>query len=292
MDDYRLFEYEQTTEDIKKNSDCDTIKRCLMSIKFVDVKEIRGSVVQAERMDILIQAADKMNMRFPRNAYEKDQVCKSHNMMKFNFDGKDKLYESLDHNVCVFFQNKHNHLKARFWNKNKTSWIMIYDKKPTNPTGFQSLYLFCTITLAFIFPNVDFVKFTHATHTYSRDVEPSLENTQTLQRPTVHMNPTKAGVLSRIRHAYDRNIEKWKRPKNKPHSLSRSRTFTRVRIRPEEHFTKEQRMEFLKAFGSEGNEIAVTSPETSLAPKQRFKRMFGLDSKKKARDEYRALAQM
>lgn len=123
------------------------------------------------------------------------------------------------------------------------------------------------------------------------------ENSEILRTPSdakkqTPINPTKAGVLSRIRHAYDRKLEKWQRPKNKPPSLSRTRTFTKERIRPDEHFTKEQRMEFLKAFGGGGKEIGMTSPETSLAPKQRFKRMFGLDSKKKARDEYRALAQM
>ena len=209
-------------------------------------------------------------------------------------------------------------------------WILLFDKRPTAFDDFQSLYLVRDVEEKGYVKiryteqemnqkarienpvkelkdmltdgrrrSVDYLKtlqrfqFPIQKHPMTRLMTVP-ENLEILRTPSdakkqLPVNPTKAGVLSRIRHAYDRKIEKWQRPKDKPHSLSRTRTFTKERIRPEEHFTKEQRMQFLKAFNG-GNKIDVTSPEKSLALKQKFRRVFGLDSKKNARDEYRLLA--
>lgn len=218
------------------------------------------------------------------------------NSINFSISKKNDLFLSLPYNVAIFSKNKHHHLKnyERFVKSGVTKWILLFDKRPTVFDDFQSLYLIRDVD------EKGLVRIQYTEQEMNQIARTEVEDgqreyTQTLQRINVPensgpINPTKAGVLSRIRHAYDRKIEKWQRPKNKPPSLSRTRTFTKVRIRPEEHFTNKQRMEFLKAFGGGGNEIGITSPETSLAPKQRFKRMFGLDSKKKARDEYRVLA--
>lgn len=229
-------------------------------------------------------------------------------------------------------KHHHSKIHQRFFKPDVKKWILLFDKRPTVFDDFQSLYLIRDVDdqgyvriqyteqemnqkarienpvkeLKDMLTDgrrrsVDYLKTLQRFHFPIQKHPTRLmnvpENSEILRTPSdaqkqMPMNPTKAGVLSRIKHAYDRKIEKWTIPQNKRPSLSRTRTFTRVRIRPEEHFTKEQRMEFLKAFGGGGKEIGITSPETSLAPKQRLRRVFGLDSRKKARDEYRALAQM
>lgn len=286
--------------------------------------EFTKQFIAVNNMAWLIQLVDRLETPIlDTDAEQQPQI-------NYSINSWMKLLPLITCNIGVFARNKHKHIKLEhyFVRDLARDWILLFSDAPE--LNLKSFYLICDSQQKGIqvkYSILELETFLNDIKIMTPSIRADLFSTskviiKTLPRRPIKRNlkltvslmnkpedaealttpiqveklglkiPTKAGVFSRIRHAYDRNIEKWKRPTNKPHSLSRTRTFTRERIRPNEYFTREQRMAFLKAFGNAGKTIRMTSPETKLAAKQRLQRVFGLDPRKRARDEYRELAQM
>uniref|UniRef100_A0A6C0CLE4 Uncharacterized protein n=1 Tax=viral metagenome TaxID=1070528 RepID=A0A6C0CLE4_9ZZZZ len=223
------------------------------------------------------------------------------------FDDKPTLLTKLSNNLNIglFEINKRNHAKFRIFilNNLEMPWMLFEDSNPTVLNDFDK----CIGLVCDYKSNSLTVKYTTAElvimlNGFRLPVPNEIPNDNV---PAIHLGnikATKAGLFSLIRHKAIRNVARVKkRFSSKPQkSLSKTSTFTKRRIRPEEYLD-EHHMDDLKSLGYGAENPQTLDKEDSAAGW--FTRGFndhykmrklhrGLVAQKKSKDEAAATAQV
>lgn len=226
-----------------------------------------------------------------RSVLDLNQAFHIYQQNDYIFDNKIKLLNNLSDglNIGLFEVNKRNHAKFRIFNLSNLDlpWMLFADSNPTALNDFDKwIGLVCDYKpgrLTVKYTTDELVKMLTE---YKLPVPTEIPSEYVPPMRLSNVKATKAGMFSLIRHRAFRNVARVKkRFSSKPQkSLSKTSTFTKQRINPEEYLD-EHHINKLKSIGY--GDIDPRKFTEKYGVKTWFTR--GFNNEYKARKLYREL---